>query len=211
MSGILGVSSRFRTETVIERSRFIATCERVCCQEEARAFVARVRAEFSDATHNCYAFVADKTGNLMRFGDDGEPQGTAGTPILDAIRGRKLYETAVVVTRYFGGIKLGAGGLVRAYAGAAGACLDGAEKRLYERCVRISVTVGYELADPMKKWIAQNDCVPIDMLYTDRVQLILAVKQKLCEQLLDKIIDFAAGKVTVEKQDEFYFPFPLQE
>ena len=94
-------------------------------EEEVRAFLARVRTEFPDATHHCYAFVADTLGNLMRFSDDGEPQGTAGMPILDALRGKKLYQTAVVVTRYFGGVKLGAGGLVRAYSGAASECLDG--------------------------------------------------------------------------------------
>ena len=132
MTGAYSVFTEYRSEKVIERSRFIATCSHIESEEEARVFLARVRTEFPDATHHCYAFVADTLGNLMRFSDDGEPQGTAGMPILDALRGKKLYQTAVVVTRYFGGVKLGAGGLVRAYAGAASECLDGAEKRFFE-------------------------------------------------------------------------------
>ena len=126
MKGVYSVFTEYRSEKVIERSRFISTCSHIESEEEARAFLARVRTEFPDATHHCYAFVADTLGNLMRFSDDGEPQGTAGMPILDALRGKKLYQTAVVVTRYFGGVKLGAGGLVRAYSGAASECLDGA-------------------------------------------------------------------------------------
>ena len=115
MKNYLSVYSAATYEKVIERSRFIANCAHVQDEEEAKAFVAKIRAEHSLATHNCYAFVADKTGNLMRFSDDGEPQGTAGMPILDVLKNKKLFETAVVVTRYFGGVKLGAGGLVRAY------------------------------------------------------------------------------------------------
>ena len=119
MKNYLSVFSAVTYEKVIERSRFIANCAHVQDEEEAKAFVAKIRAEHSLATHNCYAFVADKTGNLMRFSDDGEPQGTAGMPILDVLKNKKLFETAVVVTRYFGGGKLGAGGLVRAYSGTA--------------------------------------------------------------------------------------------
>ena len=98
MKGVYSVFTEYRSEKVIERSRFISTCSHVESEEEARAFLARVRTEFPDATHHCYAFVADTLGNLMRFSDDGEPQGTAGMPILDALRGKKLYQTAVVVT-----------------------------------------------------------------------------------------------------------------
>ena len=99
MTGAYSVFTEYRSEKVIERSRFIATCSHIESEEEARVFLARVRTEFPDATHHCYAFVADTLGNLLRFSDDGEPQGTAGMPILDALRGKKLYQTAVVVTR----------------------------------------------------------------------------------------------------------------
>ena len=194
-------------EKVIERSRFIATCAHVESEEAARAFLARVRTEFPDATHHCYAFVADTLGNLMRFSDDGEPQGTAGMPILDALRGKKLYQTAVVVTRYFGGVKLGAGGLVRAYSGAASECLDGAEKRFFEPCARYMLTLGYELSDAVRKYISANGWMLADAQYSDCVRLTVAVRSREEEAFAAKIVDFTAGRVRVEKQDEFIFAF----
>ena len=207
MKGVTSVFTEYRMEKVIERSRFIAPCAHVDSEEAARAFLARVRTEFPDATHHCYAFVADTLGNLMRFSDDGEPQGTAGMPILDALRGKNLYQTAVVVTRYFGGVKLGAGGLVRAYSGAASECLDGAEKRFFEPCARYMLTLGYELSDAVRKYISANGWVLADAQYSDCVRLTVAVRSREEEAFAAKIVDFTAGRVRVEKQDEFIFAF----
>ncbi len=207
MSGILSVYERNRSEKVIEKSRFITTCAHVESEEEARAFIAEIRSEFSDATHNCFAFVADKTGNLMRFSDDGEPQGTAGVPILDVIKTKKLFQTAVVVTRYFGGIKLGAGGLVRAYSSCAAECVDGAQKRSYELCSEFIITVGYELADLIKKFISTNDCMLVDIEYLDKVKFKIAVKAKNGAKFFDKLTDFSAGRAELKKTSEYYFPF----
>ena len=207
MKGVYSVFTEYRSEKVIERSRFISTCSHVESEEEARAFLARVRTEFPDATHHCYAFVADTLGNLMRFSDDGEPPGTAGKPSLDALRGQKLYQTAVVVTRYFGGVKLGAGGLVRAYSGAASECLDGAEKRFFEPCARYMLTLGYELSDAVRKYISANGWMLADAQYSDCVRLTVAVRSREEEAFAAKIVDFTAGRVRVEKQDEFIFAF----
>ena len=207
MKGVYSVFTEYRSEKVIERSRFISTCSHIESEEEARAFLARVRTEFPDATHHCYAFVADTLGNLMRFSDDGEPQDTAGMPILDALRGKKLYQTAVVVTRYFGGVKLGAGGLVRAYSGAASECLDGAEKRFFEPCARYMLTLGYELSDAVRKYISANGWMLADAQYSDCVRLTVAVRSREEEAFAAKIVDFTAGRVRVEKQDEFIFAF----
>lgn len=207
MSGILSVYERYRCEKVIEKSRFITTCTHIESEEEARAFIAEIRSEFSDATHNCFAFVADKTGNLMRFSDDGEPQGTAGLPILDVIKSKKLFQTAVVVTRYFGGVKLGAGGLVRAYSGCAAECVDKAQKRLYELCAEFIIIVGYELADAVKKFISVNDCMLLDTEYSDKVKFKIAVKAKYGAEFCDKLTDFSAGRAEFKKTSEYYFPF----
>ena len=118
------------SEKIIEKSRFLTYSTHVESEEEARAFLSGVRKAHSLATHVCYAFIADKIGNLQRFSDDGEPQGTAGVPILEVLKNKKLFETAVAVVRYFGGVKLGAGGLVRAYSSCAAENLDGAEIRV---------------------------------------------------------------------------------
>ena len=131
---ILTVYGENKSEKIIERSRFITYSKHVESEEEARAFLAEVRAEHSLATHVCYAFICDKLGNLCRFSDDGEPQGTAGMPILEVLKNKGLYQTAVAVVRYFGGVKLGAGGLVRAYSSSAAENLSGAEIRSVEVC-----------------------------------------------------------------------------
>lgn len=103
----------FRQEIVIEKSRFICTLKRVNSEAEAQEFIKAIKKEFWDATHNCSAYIVDEMA--QRSSDDGEPSGTAGLPMLEVLRKNKLTNTAAVVTRYFGGIKLGAGGLVRAY------------------------------------------------------------------------------------------------
>ena len=176
MHGYHSVFTESECEKVIERSRFIARCAHAEGEEQARAFVARVRAQHSLATHNCFAFVADKEGNLLRFSDDGEPQGTAGMPILEVIRSKKLFETTVVVTRYFGGIKLGAGGLVRAYAGAAADVLAAADIRAFTPCRDISLTVGYEHYDAIRRYLSARDCSVKDTQYTDKVCVVAAVR-----------------------------------
>ncbi|MDO4665786.1 MAG: YigZ family protein [Actinomycetaceae bacterium] len=124
-----------RAETEIRRSRFIVSLHRVDCEDAARRFFCEVRKEFGDATHNCTAFIVRTDGNpIERSSDDGEPSGTAGAPMLEALRGAHVVDCAAVVTRYFGGIKLGTGGLVRAYTQAVQTGLDSAQfVRLEER------------------------------------------------------------------------------
>lgn len=206
----LSVFSSNVFEKVIERSRFIAHCAHTENEDAARAFIASVRSEHSLATHNCYAFVADKTGNLMRFSDDGEPQGTAGMPILEVLKSKKLFETAVVVTRYFGGIKLGAGGLVRAYAGTAAEALDAADIREYTPCRELFFTVGYENFDMLKKFFSQRDCTVKDTQFSDRVRVCVAVKSASALGFTAGALDFMAGRAAVEEGKEYLYPFPLQ-
>lgn len=112
---LITIARDFRQETVIEKSRFICSLKKVATEEEAQAFIRAVKKEFWDATHNCSAYIVD--GLAQRSSDDGEPAGTAGVPMLEVLRKNSLVGTAAVVTRYFGGVKLGAGGLVRAYSG----------------------------------------------------------------------------------------------
>ena len=122
----LSVQGMAENTIVIERSKFICTLREVADEEAAKQFIAGMRKTHSLATHNCYAYIADEIGNVMKYSDDGEPQGTAGMPMLEVLKNRKIMKTAAVVTRYFGGIKLGAGGLVRAYAESVSKALDSA-------------------------------------------------------------------------------------
>ena len=140
-------------EIVIEKSRFIAAAIHVDSVEEAAEFVNAKRKAYFDATHNCYAYAV---GDRVKFSDDGEPQGTAGMPIYECIKNNGLDRLCVVVTRYFGGIKLGAGGLVRAYSGSCAEVLKQCEKLAMTDCTRAEVVIGYSLLKPLRKALAPH-------------------------------------------------------
>lgn len=144
------------TEKIIEKSRFITYSARVESEEEAKAFLAALKDEHPFATHICYAYIADRQGNLQRFSDNGEPQGTAGMPILENLRVRCLVNAAVAVVRYFGGIKLGAGGLTRAYAACAKEQLESAALCEILPCETWRVAVEYSAAEGVKKFLARR-------------------------------------------------------
>ena len=208
---IRSVRGRCTSEKTIERSRFLSYCEHVKSEEEARAFIAEIKAMHPTATHNCYGFIADKTGAMQRFSDDGEPQGTAGMPILDVIKNKNLFETAVVVTRYFGGIKLCAGGLVRAYASAAAEVLSKAEICLWQTCAELVVSVEYPRIDAALKFFSQNECVTQGAEYADTVDYTVLVKKSDERAFADSLTDFLSGRVKIKKTKEFYYPFQDKE
>lgn len=204
---IRSVKGRYTSEQTIEKSRFISYCAHVTSEEEARAFIAEIQKLHSQATHNCYGYIADKTGALQRFSDDGEPQGTAGMPILDVIKNKGLYETAVVVTRYFGGIKLGAGGLVRAYASSAADVLNAAEICLWQTCSEWSFTVDYGGIDGMQKFISSHPSEILDTVYADKVTFVLLIRKAEEQAFSAAITDYFNGKIQAEKGDEYFYPF----
>ncbi len=211
MQGYLSVSGETVTEKIIEKSRFITTSAHVGGEEAAKAFIAALRERYGDATHNCYAYVADEKGNFLRFSDDGEPQGTAGMPMLEVVRAQNLKQTAVVVTRYFGGIKLGAGGLVRAYSGCVAENLSAAKKVCYQPCVENAYTVDYPLTDAAIRYFSENECTLTNTEYSDRVIFTAAVKKEKEEAFNSSLINRLNGRVEIKYGREFLFPFPFSE
>ena len=201
------VFTRHESEKIIEKSRFITYSAHVESEEEARAFIAEIRSKHSLATHVCYAFISDKTGHLQRFSDDGEPQGTAGVPILEVLKAKKLFETAVAVVRYFGGVKLGAGGLVRAYSSSAAENLDGADIRLLEMCQEYTITVDYTGIDGVQKYLSSHTCTPLSTDYGEKVSFLVAVKKAEGESFIHALVDYMQGRVSYEKGKEYYAPF----
>ncbi len=201
------VYSSHESEKIIEKSRFITYSAHVESEEEARAFLAKVRMQHSLATHVCYAFIADKLGNLQRFSDDGEPQGTAGVPILEVLKNKKLYETAVAVVRYFGGVKLGAGGLVRAYSSSASENLDGADIRVLQVCAEYKISVEYTGVDGAQKYISSRHCLLLSTDYNERVQFLVAVKKTDEQAFTQGFVDYMQGKVKLERGREYYSAF----
>ncbi len=197
---ILTVNGLSTTEKIIEKSRFITYSCHVESEDEAREILGKIRKEHSTATHVCYAFVADKKGNLMRFSDDGEPQGTAGMPILDVIRNKNLFETLVAVVRYFGGIKLGAGGLVRAYSSSASENLDSQTVYEIETCIFFDVKTNYNGIPVVQKFCETHPSEILETNYGEGVSFRVKVKEKDYLEFTEKLIDTMQGKVVVEKQ-----------
>lgn len=201
---ILTVYGEHVSEKTIEKSRFITYSSHVESEEEARAFLARVRSEHSLATHVCYAFVADKRGNLCRFSDDGEPQGTAGMPMLEVLKNKGLFETAVAVVRYFGGVKLGAGGLVRAYSSSTSENLTKATIKCAELCSELSVFVDYTGVDGARKYFSLNDCSLLGSDYGARVKFAVAVKKSDEAAFVGGLVDYMQGRAEVKKEGEYF-------
>lgn len=197
------------TEKIIEKSRFITVTRHICGDEEAKAFISEVGKKHAAATHNCYAYVADDLGNLLRFSDDGEPQGTAGMPMLEVLRANDLRQTAAVVTRYFGGIKLGAGGLVRAYSGCVAENIAAAKKVLYQTCAESEYFVDYPEVDAAMRFFGKEECNVINTGYSDKVCFTVAVKKENEENFNSALSNFLNGRVAVIKKREYFFPFEI--
>ena len=198
---------RTESEKIIEKSKFLTYSAHVESEEEARAFIAEIRSLHSLATHVCYAFIADKQGNLQRFSDDGEPQGTAGVPILDVLKNKTLRETVVAVVRYFGGIKLGAGGLVRAYSSSAAENLALADIRSLQMCVECKIKVDYTGIDGVQKYLSTHPCSLLSTDYGEKVEFLAAVKKTEIEAFVAGLVDYMQGRVEAELGKEYYGAF----
>ena len=149
-------SEIFSAEYEIKKSIFIAHVKHVETEESAREFVQSIRKKYFDATHNCSAWILGELGNIQKSNDDGEPSGTAGNPILDTIKKHELTNTAVVVTRYFGGIKLGAGGLIRAYSHTATLGLDAAKIVQMTTFQQVELTLEYNFLATVENFLRQK-------------------------------------------------------
>lgn len=203
------IEGEAQTERVIEKSRFLGYCARVENEEEAKAFLARLHAEHPAATHICYGYIADNVGNLQRFSDDGEPQATAGMPILGVIKAQKLVETAVAVVRYFGGIKLGAGGLTRAYASSASEVLNAAKICEYGVCVELHVSAEYSEVNALLKFFEEGGGNVLSREFGARAEFVVAVREEEADDFTKRLLNYVNGRAAVERGKSYYFPFAL--
>ena len=195
------ILAQAEAEIVEKKSRFIATVRPVKTEEEARAFIEEMKKKYWNATHNVFAYQIGERNELQRFSDDGEPQGTAGMPVLSVLKGEDIKDTAIVVTRYFGGTLLGTGGLVRAYGKSAkeGLLAAGiAELVLYRRysVVADSGKVQYE--------ILQDGHELFDTLYTDKVEYIVLVEIDNAEAFEKKMTEIFRGQQPFTLLEELY-------
>lgn len=180
-------------EIVEKKSRFIATVEKIETEEEALAFIAKIKKQYWDARHNCYAFVAGKNQELQRCSDDGEPNGTAGRPMLEVLLREDIHNVVVVVTRYFGGTLLGTGGLVRAYQKSVQEGLR--NSIIIERMQgqMLEIHTDYNGIGKIQYIVAQQGISVLDTEYTDNVIVKLVVPVEKMQELQDAVTEGTNG------------------
>ena len=186
-----------------KRSKFTGRLWHVETAEQAVAKIKEMRETFWDATHNCYAYIL-REGNVMRYSDDGEPQGTAGMPILEVLRHENLTDCVCVVTRYFGGILLGAGGLVRAYTAAAKAALDAAGTLTMERYAELRLRLSYADYQKLSAKLDTLGAVTDAVDFGGEVTLDVALKVTAKVRFTEAVRELFAGRVPVEVRGERY-------
>lgn len=192
-------------EIAEKKSRFIATVIPVENEEEALEFIEKTKKKYWDARHNCFAYVIGERGQLQRCSDDGEPNGTAGKPMLDVLLGNELRNVAVVVTRYFGGTLLGTGGLVRAYSGAVKAGLEASVVITKIMGVKLHIETDYTTFGKIQYILAQRELKILDTVYTDKVELEVLVPKMELEQVMHAITEGTNAQADMTPEEECYY------
>ena len=206
-NGYNTVTEEYENLIVIERSKFICNIKGVENEEDAREFIDKIRKKHSLANHNCYAYIADDKGLVQKFSDDGEPQGTAGLPMLEVLKNKTMYKTVAVVTRYFGGIKLGTGGLTRAYGGSVAEALSKAKIADMQPSRTYSTMVEYDGSSLILKLLCGDGIKIVNTEFGNSVRVEFVVRQDVEQRLLDHLFDSFNGKIEFKKLSEGFYPF----
>lgn len=197
-----------QAELEIKKSRFICSLKRIESEEEAKEFIQKIKKEHWKANHNCSAFVLGEQNEIQRSSDDGEPSGTAGVPMLEVLKKNELMNVAAVVTRYFGGTKLGAGGLIRAYSGAVANALHeiGIVQGILQQ--EVFTTIDYSLLGKLQHYLEQKNLQVKDTQFLENVTLCVMVEEVHVFQ--DEVTDLLNGQVTFFKGTSSYIEIPTK-
>ncbi|MBQ8412193.1 MAG: YigZ family protein [Lachnospiraceae bacterium] len=191
-------------EIVEKKSRFIGQIQPVNSEEEAYAFVEKIKKKHYDARHNCFAFSIGEEMPLLRFSDDGEPQGTAGKPILEVINGSGIHNICIVVTRYFGGTLLGTGGLVRAYTDASKEALKNCETKLMQRLVPVTIKTNYTDMGKIQYILSTEKVNVVSTDFADDVTMEVELPADMSNRILTTITDAVGGRALYDIRDEIF-------
>lgn len=200
------ISSPVEASFIEKRSEFIGYISPVRTNDEAVGFINSVKANHRKAKHNVYAYIL-RDSNISRYSDDGEPQGTAGIPVLDVLRKRELTDVCIVVTRYFGGILLGGGGLVRAYTHAASIACDAAHIMNMCLCRRMQITADYNMYGKIIYILPEYDTITLNSDFSGNVTMEILVLSEKADELTKKLTDITNGTVSIAETDELYYDF----
>ena len=183
------------SEYVDKRSRFLGLVQPAGSEDEARAVIAACKKQYHDARHNCWCYLL--RDGTERYSDDGEPQGTAGIPMLEVFRRAGVTNAVCVVTRYFGGVLLGANGLVRAYSHSTALAIENAQVKVMLPCYPVSIQTDYALYGKIAYHLPQEDILQLDTIFEDQVELKLLVRDTLWEPLKKELIELTSGQVEI--------------
>ena len=199
----------FTADYEIKKSKFIAHVKHVETEEEAREFIQQIKKKFFDARHNCSAYVLGENGEKQKSNDDGEPGGTAGNPILETIKNNQLTFAAVVVTRYFGGIKLGAGGLIRAYSHSAALGISSAKIVQMKIFQKISLTLEYNFLATVEHFLRQKKIRVESSDYAEVVTIKILIFPEEIENFLSELTELTAANFLSELQEKIFLPVEI--
>ena len=202
------INGEFENTNVIERSKFICYIKGIKDENEAKEYIDVIKKRHSLANHSCYAYIADEKGLIQKFSDAGEPQGTAGLPMLEVLKNKRIFKTVAVVVRYFGGIKLGTGGLTRAYGGAVSDCLSISKIAKMCSAYVLQIITDYEGYSRLVKVVTGKD--ELRVLSTDfdnSVSVNVAVKADFVDTFKTKLMDVFNGKINVQDKEQGYYDF----
>ncbi|HJE15867.1 MAG TPA: YigZ family protein [Lapidilactobacillus dextrinicus] len=197
------------TELIIKKSRFIAEIARIEDEAAAQDFINTIKKKYAKATHHCYAYQLGFNQEIQRMSDDGEPSGTAGSPILEVLEKQNLVNVICVVTRYFGGIKLGAGGLIRAYGSATAAAVETVGKVAGIAQDQYEITIQYNRLDILTHWLTEQQINIFDTRYTDKVSLNIWLDQDRVQETLTAMTNLLADQLELKKISSGFNEVPI--
>lgn len=203
------ISQDGQAQEEIKKSRFICHAKRVYSEEEARDFIAAIKKEHYKATHNCSAFIVGEKSEIKRTSDDGEPSGTAGVPMLGVMENHQVTNVCFVVTRYFGGIKLGAGGLIRAYAGSVALAIKEIGLIEIKEQAGLRLKMSYSQYQNFDNFLKAEDLIEFDTEFTDLVATTIYIDKQEKEPLEQKLVEFFNGKIQIDDQGLREVEIPL--
>ncbi|ANQ63633.1 YigZ family protein [Staphylococcus equorum] len=206
---IITVKQEHTIENIISKSRFIAHIKPVESEDAAKAFIDVVKSEHREATHNCSAYTIGDQMNIQKANDDGEPSGTAGVPMLDILKKLEIHNAAVVVTRYFGGIKLGGGGLIRAYSGAVRDVIYDIGRIAMRPAIPTTVTIAYDLTGKFEYELASTPYLLRETNYTDKVSYHIDVVKTDYDQFIDFLNRNTSGNYDLIENEVVRLPFDI--
>ncbi|WZE73569.1 YigZ family protein [Macrococcus sp. CCM 2573] len=209
MKNFITIKQNIEQETVINKSRFITYLFKVENEDEAKTKIDEIKALHKDATHNCSAYTVGDSHQIQKANDDGEPSGTAGVPMLESLKKNDIHNVVAIVTRYFGGIKLGSGGLIRAYQGRVSEAIQLAGKVIYKNGMMIQVTLPYELSGKFEHAI-DDKFIIINQTYTDKVIYDVQLVSEDKDEFINFVTELTQGLPVIQVKSEMMLPFDIR-